>query len=54
MRRLFGILSMLVILCAFNLSAFAGINDGLIAYYSFNGNANDESENEGVGYANGV
>ena len=24
-------------------SAFAGINDGLVAYYPFNGNANDES-----------
>ena len=27
-------------------AAFADLNDGLVAYYPFNGNANDESGNE--------
>jgi hypothetical protein len=33
---------------------YAGIDDGLIAYYPFNGNANDESGNGNDGIANGV
>ncbi|MBI4680406.1 MAG: LamG domain-containing protein [Nitrospirae bacterium] len=42
-------------------SVFAGLNDGLLAYYSFNGNANDYSGNgnngieyNGVAYGNGI
>jgi len=32
----------------------AGINDGLVAYYPFNGNANDESGNGNNGTVNGA
>ena len=37
----------LILVCA---NSFAGINDGLVAYYPFNGNANDTSgyENNGT------
>ena len=34
--------------------AIADINDGLIAHYPFNGNANDESGNENHGFVNGA
>ena len=34
--------------------AYAGINDGLVAYYPFNGNANDESGNGHNGTVNGA
>ncbi|MBN1903886.1 MAG: LamG domain-containing protein, partial [Deltaproteobacteria bacterium] len=34
--------------------AFADLNDGLIAYYPFNGNANDESGNGNDGLVNGA
>jgi hypothetical protein len=39
------ILIILIVLIFVSISAYAGINDGLIAYYPFNGNANDESGN---------
>ncbi|EDN70324.1 LamG-like jellyroll fold [Beggiatoa sp. PS] len=34
--------------------AWADLNDGLVAYYPFNGNANDESGNENDGTVNGA
>ncbi len=47
-------------LCGFHAPADAGLKDGLVAYYPFNGNANDESGNGnngteygGLTYANG-
>jgi hypothetical protein len=47
MEKIF--IPLIVILFSF-VSAHAGINDGLVAYYPFNGNANDES---GIGH-NGI
>ncbi|MCP4700948.1 MAG: LamG domain-containing protein [Gammaproteobacteria bacterium] len=35
-------------------NAYAGLNDGLVAYYPFNGNANDESGNGHNGTVNGA
>jgi len=35
----------LIMSCLVSASAHAGLNDGLVAYYPFNGNANDESGN---------
>ena len=37
-----------------NSLSFAGINDGLVAYYPFNGNANDASENANHGTVHGA
>ena len=34
--------------------ANAGLNDGLVAFYPFNGNADDESGNENHGTAHGA
>ena len=34
--------------------AFADLKDGLVAYYPFNGNANDESGNGNNGTVNGA
>jgi len=42
----------LMLLCAGN--AWADLNDGLIAYFPFNGNVNDESGNENDGTLEGV
>jgi len=42
------------IFICFAVSAYAGINDGLVAYYPFNGNANDESGNGNNGTVNGA
>jgi len=39
------ILTTIILLIAGFGTAFAGLNDGLVAYYPFNGNANDESGN---------
>lgn len=43
-----------VVLMFLAVSAWAGINDGLVAYYPFNGNANDESGNGNNGTVNGA
>ncbi len=45
-----GSLMLLVIAGA----SLAGLNDGLVAYYPFNGNANDESGNNNNGTVNGA
>ena len=52
-----GFISILLIICVmltiingiFTRLSFADLNDGLIAYYPFNGNANDKSGNENHG-----
>lgn len=46
MRRLVLVLITLVMSVAFLGNAEAGLNDGLVAYYPFNGDANDESGND--------
>ena len=53
MRKLFAhLMAVLFVSCGF---AFGqGLNDGLVAYYPFNGNANDESGNENDGTVNGA
>ena len=43
-----------LIIIAFNGICFSGINDGLVAYYPFNGNANDESGNGNHGIVDGA
>ncbi len=45
-----GILLLILFLCSVN--AVAGIDDGLVAYYPFNGNARDESGNMNDGSVN--
>jgi uncharacterized protein YxeA len=37
------ILFLLIAIILSSVCAYAGINDGLVAYYPFNGNASDES-----------
>ena len=51
MNKNLGILIFIVICC---LNLTADLNDGLIAHYPFNGNANDESGNENNGIVNGA
>jgi hypothetical protein len=48
-----GILVFVAII-GFNVTAQADLNDGLVAYYSFNGNANDESGNGNNGTVHGA
>jgi predicted nucleic acid-binding Zn-ribbon protein len=48
-----GISSKIVILCFAGLT-YAGIDDGVVAYYPFNGNANDESGNGNHGVVSGA
>ncbi len=47
-------LLMSLILSVVTTIASAGINDGLVAYYPFNGNANDASGNGYDGVVNGA
>lgn len=42
MKKMAFIFSLILVL---SFQTFAGLNDGLVAYYPFNGNANDESGN---------
>ena len=51
MKRIFWIL-ILAVICSTNL--IADLNEGLVAYYPFNGNANDCSVNEHNGTNNGA
>ena len=51
MKKILGIL-ILMIICIINLTA--DLNEGLVAYYPFNGDANDESGNENNGTVNGA
>ena len=50
MKKILGIL-ILTIICCLNL--MADLNEGLVAHYPFNGNANDESENGNHGTTHG-
>ena len=51
MKKVYGIL-VLVLICSINL--IADLNDGLMLYYPFSGNANDESGNNNNGTVNGA
>jgi hypothetical protein len=60
-KKLFGILVLSILILGFNGIGHASMTDGLVAYYPFNGNANDESgngrngtESGGVTYGEGV
>ena len=44
----------LLVICTFNIKLFGQIHSGLVAYYPFNGNANDESGNGRDGVVNGA
>ena len=44
----------IVLISVISVMSYAGINDGLVAYYPFNGNANDESGNVNDGTVNGA
>ena len=52
MKKIYILAPLLV--CLICISANAGINDGLIAYYPFNGSADDESGNENHGTVYGA
>ncbi|MCK4828977.1 T9SS type A sorting domain-containing protein, partial [bacterium] len=54
MRKALIVLCIFVMMFFVNGIANADINDGLVAYYPFNGNANDESENENDGVVHGA
>ena len=49
-----GVLTVCAVIFLFCGIANAKINDGLVAYYPFNGNANDESGNGHNGVVNGA
>jgi hypothetical protein len=48
------ILSILMLFALFTVAKAQPINDGLVAYYPFNGNANDESGNNNHGIIQGA
>lgn len=50
----FSMLAILGFLFAFSGVVYADLNNGLVAYYPFNGNANDESGNGNDGTVNGA
>ena len=56
MMKLYRFIGLCLImgLLGFTGNANAGLNDGLVAYYPFNGNANDESGNGNDGTVNGA
>jgi len=54
MKKILIISFVLVISFVFCGMALADLNDGLVAYYPFNGNANDESGNGNHGYVEGA
>ncbi len=49
--RVFAVCAVVFLFCGI---VHAGLNDGLVAYYPFNGNANDESGNGHNGTVNGA
>ena len=49
--RMFAVCAAVLVCCG---TAHAGLSDGLVAYYPFNGNANDESGNSNNGTINGA
>lgn len=54
--KLYSILNVLLVMCMLSFAGIvhADLNDGLVAYYPFNGNANDESGNGNHGTVNGA
>ncbi len=52
-RKNVAILAIIMLLLTTSIG-FAGLSDGLVAYYPFNGNANDESGNGNHGTVNGA
>ncbi len=54
MKTLQTLLIILVLGISYVSTAYGGIDDGLVAYYPFNGNANDESGNDEHGTPNGA
>ncbi len=53
-KKLFGILVLSILILGFNGIGNASLSDGLVAYYPFNGNANDESGNGNNGIVHGA
>ena len=53
-KKLFICFTVIGFTFAFCGYSFADLNDGLVAYYPFNGNANDESGNGNDGTVNGA
>ena len=51
MKKILGI-SIVIVICCMNLTA--DLDEGLVAHYPFNGNANDESGNGNNGTVNGA
>ena len=51
MKKILGIMILMVICC---LNLTADFNEGLVAHYPFNGNANDESGNGNNGIVYGA
>ena len=54
MKKVMLFIVSLVMIFSFSGPAVAGLNDGLVAYYPFNGNANDESGNGNNGTVYGA
>lgn len=54
MKKILSVLMAASMIFMFAGSASADLNDGLVAYYPFNGNANDESGNGNHGIINGA
>jgi len=54
MKKILGIILACGFVCALSISAHASLTDGLVAYYPFNGNANDESGNGNDGTVYGA
>lgn len=54
MERVIRLLTLILIMGVASQMASANLSDGLVAYYPFNGNVNDESGNGNNGLANGT
>jgi len=54
MKKIVGVLFVFGVIVMFSGVAFADLNQGLVAYYPFNGNANDESGNGNNGAVSGA
>ena len=54
MKRFVMFMVSFAVILALSGMAIAGLSDGLMAYYAFNGNANDESGNGNNGTVNGA
>jgi hypothetical protein len=53
-KKLLGILVLSLLVLGLNGIGLANLGDGLVAYYPFNGNANDESGNGNHGIVYGA